>query len=251
LSNAGSNRFSRFIPDEEIGRAAPWQFVAVDERARLAEEEAARVESARAAENQPSYLQKIQDAYEAGRRMGHEDGIAEATREGNARLDDYVAGEGQAATERMAGLASSMADCLVAQQERVGAQVLEMACALARQVLRRELSIDPQALLPVVREAMGQLIADGRPSTVRLHPEDLAVLREPLRQACAGMPIAWVPDATLTPGGCQVESAGAVIDGRLETRWNRAIAALGVESAWSQAEPEPAAGPEADPEDAA
>ena len=247
MSNGGGYRYARFIPDEEIGRSTKWDFVAVDERARLAAEEALRLKEAQAAENQPSYLQRIQDAYEAGRRMGHEDGLAEGLREGNEKLDAYVQGEAQAAGERLAGLSSSMADCLVAAQERIGAQVLEMAVALARQVVRRELAIDPQALLPVVREALGQLIADGRPATVRLNPQDLEELRATLQKEHAGSPIAWVADGGITAGGCQVDSAGAVVDGRLETRWNRAVASLGLERAWAQPqadaeEPDEAAG---------
>ena len=238
MSNSGSHRYNRFIPDEEINRSAPWLFGAVDERARIAEEEAARVQEALAAERQPSYLQKIQDAYEAGRQQGHEDGHAEATAEGHARLDEYVGSQGQMAAERLSAMAVSMGQSLVMSQERIAAQVLEMACAMARQVLRRELSIDPQALLPVVREAMGQLVADGRPATVRLHPEDLETLRKPLQEEFAGTPVAWVADAAMPAGGCQVESAGTVIDGRLQTRWNRAIAALGVDAAWELPEVE-------------
>ena len=232
MSNSGSYRYTRFIPDEEIAGSAPWQFVAVDERARLADEEALRAEQARAAERQPSYLQKIQDAYEAGRQQGHEDGHAEATREGNARLDDYVNGQGQAAAERLSAMAVSMGQSLVMSQERIAEQVLEMACALARQVLRRELSIDPHALVPVVREALGQLVADGRLATVRLNPQDLEVLRKPLSEEFASAPVAWTADAAMPAGGCQVESAGTVIDGRLQTRWSRAVAALGVDAAW-------------------
>lgn len=232
MSNAGSHRYTRFIPDEEIAGSAPWQFVAVDERARLADEAAQRAEEARAAERQPSYLQKIQDAYEAGRQQGHEDGHAEATREGDARLDDYVNGQGVVAAERLSAMAVSMGQSLVMSQERIADQVLEMACALARQVLRRELSIDPQALLPVVREALGQLVADGRLATVRLNPADLDMLRKPLQEEFAGAPVAWVADAAMPVGGCQVESAGTVIDGRLQSRWARAVASLGVDAAW-------------------
>lgn len=226
---SSNNRYARFIPDEEINRSAPWQFVAVDERTRIADEESARVNAAKAAENQPSYLKKIQDAYEAGRQQGHEDGHAEATREGNERLDAYVSSQGHAAAERVSSLAASMGDSLGLAQERIAAQVLEMACALARQVLRRELAADPQALLPVVREAMGQLITDGRPAMVRLHPQDLETLRKPLQEEFAGVAVAWVADAAMAPGGCQVESGGTVIDGRLESRWQKAIQALGVD----------------------
>ena len=39
-------------------------------------------------------------------------------------------------------------------------------------------------------------------------------------------------DPTVLPGGCQVESVGMVVDGTLEKRWQRAVASLGLSSAW-------------------
>ncbi|WPB57781.1 flagellar assembly protein FliH [Xylophilus sp. GOD-11R] len=248
MSDSGGHRYSRFIPDEEIAGSAPWRFVAVDERVRVAEEAAARAHAQQAAENQPSYLKKLQDAYEAGRQQGFEDGHAEATLEGAQRLDAYVAGEGRAIAERLAGLAGSMGDSLGQAQDRIAVQVLEMACSMARQVLRRELASDRQALLPVVREAMGQLVADGRPATVRMNPADLDHLRASLQEEFAGVPVAWVADAAMPAGGCQVESAGSVIDGRLQSRWQRAIAALGVEMSLDLPQDAPA---EDSPEDGA
>ncbi|QHI97944.1 flagellar assembly protein FliH [Xylophilus rhododendri] len=229
MSDSGSHRYTRFIPDEEIDRAAPWLFAAVDERARLAEEEALRVREAQAAERQPVYLKRIQDAYEAGRQQGYEDGHAEALAEAEKKLEAYIASDAQASAERLAGLTGSMGDSLGQAQDRIAVQVLEMAVAMARQVLRRELAADPHALLPVVREAMGQLIADGRPATVRMHPADLERLRVPLQEEFTGVAVAWVADAAMPASSCQVESSGTVIDGRLQTRWQRAISALGVD----------------------
>ncbi|MES2183543.1 MAG: flagellar assembly protein FliH [Pseudomonadota bacterium] len=234
-SSSGS-RYARFIPSEEIAGVTQWQFAAVDESARAAEALAARLVAAETAENSPAMLQKVQEAREEAQAQGYAEGRQDAAREANERMDAYVAGEGRAAAERLAAVVSAAAEGLDATQVRMAQAVLDMACALARQVLRHELSLNPNALQPVIREALGTLAADGRTATVRLHPRDLDVLRTPLQEEFGSTPVAWLADPAVPEGGCLVDSAGMVIDGRLETRWKRAIAALGLSEEWDPAE---------------
>ena len=46
-----------------------------------------------------------------------------------------------------------------------------------------------------------------------------------------------VSDASVTRGGCLVESDIGVIDGSVEARWRRAAAALGCDESWTGAPP--------------
>jgi flagellar assembly protein FliH len=112
--------------------------------------------------------------------------------------------------------------------------VLELACELARQVLRRELTVNPNALQPVVREALGLLTVDAKMAAVRMHPVDLDVFAEDLAREFPNLQLTLVPDASVTAGGCLVEAAGTVIDGTVERRWHKAVASLGLESSWEQ-----------------
>jgi flagellar assembly protein FliH len=110
--------------------------------------------------------------------------------------------------------------------------VLELACELARQVLRRELTVNPNALQPVVREALSLLTVDSKMAAVRMHPMDLDVFAEDLVREFPNLQLNLVPDANVTVGGCLVEAAGTVIDGTVERRWHKAVASLGLESSW-------------------
>jgi flagellar assembly protein FliH len=110
--------------------------------------------------------------------------------------------------------------------------VLELACELARQVLRHELSVNPNALQPVIREALSVLAIDSKAAFVRLNPVDLDVLQDVVKQEFSGLALSLLSDASVTRGGCLVESAGTVVDGTIEKRWGRAVAKLGLESAW-------------------
>ena len=110
--------------------------------------------------------------------------------------------------------------------------VLELACELARQVLRHELRTNPNTLLPVIREALGMLAVDNRAALVRMNPLDADVFEPVLREEFPSIAITLLADANVTRGGCLVEANGTVVDGTVQKRWMRAVASLGLESAW-------------------
>ena len=245
-SSSGKGRHhGRFTPREEVGEVTHWQFGDVtcpkawQPLARLlahsgtqsahAQAEAQAVHAAAAAAQAVQAEQQVhwQQACEAALAQGR----AEASAEWQQRMDDYVAGAGRGAAERLEAAAQQLDTSLAALQQRMAQEVLQLACSLARQVVRQELRSNPQALLPVLTEALEMLVADGRPGTVRLHPDDHAQVGAALRENFAGKALQWLPDAAVAPGGCLVQAAGAVVDGSLEKRGQRAVAALGVASA--------------------
>ncbi|RZM03916.1 MAG: flagellar assembly protein FliH [Variovorax sp.] len=214
---------SSFIPSESIARCARWQFGAVG-----------------ASDGTPDADGGIVDpeALAAARSQGHAEGhaagraeaLAEARAAHAAEREAQVAGEAAALAALMRAMEARLADA----EQDMARGTLEIACALARQVLRRELSIDPAALVPVVREALGLLLAEGRSATVRLSPQDFDRLGDGLRAELAGGTASVVADAGVAPGDCLVESAGAVVDGGLANRWARAVGSLGLNLPWNE-----------------
>ena len=248
-SSSKSRPYGRFIPREEVGEVTHWQFGDVGcpevwqplprliaQGAPHAADAQAEMHAARAAAEAAQAIavaqqMQWQQACAAAQVQGLEQGRAEAAAEWQQHLDDYVAGAGREAAGRLEAATQQLDASLAAMQQHMAQDVLQLACALARQVVRQELRTNPQALQPVVAEALDMLVADGRPATVRLHPDDHAQVGAALRDAFAGKSLQWLPDADVAPGGCRVEAAGAVVDGSLEKRWQRAVAALGVGSA--------------------
>lgn len=218
--------YSRFIPGEEIGAVKPWDFDAVDTASLLL---AAQVKVREAAAEQIDVEKIRQEAYAEGFTQGR----VQATLEAQRQMADYIASEGQQAGQRFASLFESAQTQLAQAEQGMAQGLLELACELARQVLRHELSVNPNVLQPVVREALGLLVADSKSAVIRLHPLDLEVLESVLRAEFPGLALTLLADATVTPGGCLVESNGTVIDGTVEKRWQRAIANLGLNSPWA------------------
>ncbi len=217
--------YSRFIPDEEVGAVSPWHFGAVGDASLLL---AAQMREEEAAAEQMRAAELRQEGYAEGFAQGHAQAMIEAQRQ----ITDFINTQGQEAAQKFAGLFES-AQTKLADAEQVIAQgVLELACELARQVLRQELSVNPNALLPVIREALGVLVTDGKSATVRLNPLDLDVLEDALRAEFANLSLTLLADATVSRGACLIESAGTVVDGSLEKRWMRAVANLGLSVPW-------------------
>jgi len=177
---------------------------------RMAEEAAV---AARAAE--------LQRAREDGRREG-----AEAVR---AELSGELEREREALRAAVAGLQALVQDL----EQRLAGDVLGVGLEVAGLVLRQGLRLKPELMLAALREGMVSLPSMSEQVTLVLHPDDAALLRS-LPDAQRELPVPWriVEDAHLTRGGFKLETPSTEVDGSIETRWQRVIAALGRDDAW-------------------
>ncbi len=218
---------SRFIPGEEIDAVSQWSFGAVDTASLLA---AAKLKSRQDA----SDLAREEALTQEGYRQGFAQGQAHATVEAQQKIHDHVKNQGAQAARQFAQLFACAQEQLANAQQVMAQGVLELACELARQVLRHELSVNPNVLQPVVREALGLLAAESKSAMVRLNPLDMEVLADVLQAEFAALSLTLVADPAVKPGGCLIASAGTVVDGSLATRWRRAVASLGLNLQWEE-----------------
>jgi flagellar assembly protein FliH len=228
---------ARFIPGEEIATVTDWDFGAVDHASlRFAAKLKAQAEAEEQAKGDQLRLAGYSEGHAAGYAEGFAQGHAQATLEGQRQISEYIENEGKQAAQTFAQLFDAAATQLADSQQIMAQGVLELASELARQVLRHELSSNPNALQPVVREALGMLTTDSKAALVRLHPLDLEVLAEVLRQEFSSLSLTLLPDSNISRGGCLVESAGTVVDGTVQMRWKRAVASLGLENVWEESD---------------
>ena len=233
MPSSNQRSYSRFIPSDEVGDFTQWKFGAVDGSDLIEPEPEPEVEipvEVDEAAQQALVQQACDDAYAEGFAQGQ----AQTALEWQQRLDAYIAQQGREMAQRLQGVVQTLDASLIDMQQDMAQQLLELACDIARQVVRQELSVNPNALQPVVREAVGMLVTEGRSALVRLHPDDMEAMAQPLREEMDSPGVQWMADASVPPGGCLVESAGTVVDGSLDKRWQRAIAALGLQSPWDE-----------------
>lgn len=153
---------------------------------------------------------------EAGRTAGYEEGLAQA----------------RAEAERIAALGENLKQSLRQLDQEIGENLLAVAIEIASQVVRQSLRVQPELLLPVVREAIAELpLHHGHPG-LYLNPADALLVRTHLGEHLAHNGWRIIEEAGVTNGGCRVESGASEIDATLETRWRRVLEAIGANGEW-------------------
>jgi flagellar assembly protein FliH len=147
-----------------------------------------------------------------------EQGLGEGREAGRAQV--------QAQVEQLAGMFYDLAKPFEELDAEVERELLTLAMALARQIVRRELKADPTQIIGIIREAILALPVAARDVRVHLHPEDAAVVRQNL--APTENERAWgiIEDPVMARGGCRITTATSRIDARLETRLGAILSEL-------------------------
>lgn len=147
---------------------------------------------------------------------------AEAFREGHERgyQDGYAQGAAAAReeTQRLRQVMNHLVNPVAEIDARTEQALVALMLELARRLVQQELAADPGKLAAIVHDAVGHLAQPVRGLRVRLHPQDARVVAEHLLPQEPGEEWRVVPDATLMPGDCVVETESARVDARLDTR---------------------------------
>ncbi|MDH5301478.1 MAG: flagellar assembly protein FliH [Gammaproteobacteria bacterium] len=226
-----------FIGDEaevaadDIAAAIP----TADELAQLHEQ--ARQEGAEQGFQQ-GLQQGMEQGHAQGLEQGYQEGLQKGLQDGLSQGQEHV----QALAERWESLVNALSRPLLELDVQVEEQLAQLAMAVARQVVRREIKADPNQIIGVVRKTVNVLPISARNVRVYLHPEDAAIVREgmALEGAGNGDERRWivVEDPALTPGGCNIETEQSRIDATVEARLAAVIAqVMGGERNEDKAEP--------------
>jgi flagellar assembly protein FliH len=151
-------------------------------------------------------------------REAFEQGLTEGREAGRAEV--------RAQVERLSGMFYDLAKPFEVLDAEVERELLTLAMALARQIVRRELKTDPTQIIGIIREAIAALPVAAREVRVHLHPEDAAVVRQHLAPTESERAWAIVEDPVMARGGCQISTSTSRIDMRLETRLGALLSEL-------------------------
>ena len=92
---------------------------------------------------------------------------------------------------------------------------MRLALAIARRILRRELSVDPESLLGLLKAGL-EKIESAETHRVRVHPEHASILRGLLEGAAR--PIQVAADPGLPVGAVIFETSRGSVDVGMETQ---------------------------------
>jgi flagellar assembly protein FliH len=146
---------------------------------------------------------RAEDAYQRGLR----DGEAAAARKFTEHSNQVI-GQLSRAIEQLALHRSKI-------HREAEPELVRLSLAIARRILRRELSVDPDALLGLIKAGL-EKIESAEAHRVRVHPDHAEALKKQLEGAAR--PIAVAADPALAVGAVIFETSRGALDAGLETQ---------------------------------
>lgn len=155
--------------------------------------------------------------YEQGERAGAEAGATRA----------------EAMLRRLSETIQELAEVRRAMVHQTERQMVQLALAIARRVVRREVALDSDLTLTMARVALDRL-GDSTSLTVRLNPDDFEATCRRREALLAGSHVTVTPDASVSRGGCLVQSDFGYVDASVDAQFQELARALLVEEGQEQ-----------------
>ena len=162
--------------------------------------------------------QARQEAYEQGRKEGFEFGHNEAREQYRHEFEKRL--------QLLDSFLKKFEQPFTDLDDQVENEIVDLVISMVKQLVRREVKMDPNQIIGVVREAMSILPVSSRAVTLVLNPADAELIREAF--SLADKEQAWkiIEDPVLNRGGCKVLAEDSQVDATLESRLDALIAPL-------------------------
>lgn len=203
------------IPKEQMSAYQRWEMASFDDSDSSERVKRDRAQAEENARTVSEILKQVrQEAYEEGFKTGYVDGMGRAEKQLDAERTQLLQ------------MSANFQQALAMQDVNIAESVLSLALDLAKAMMKTKLQADPQAVIPVVLDAMHYLPQVKQPARIIVNHEDAKVLRSHIGEELREQGWQLVEDAQIERGGCLVETAENQIDATNEMRWKRLVQGL-------------------------
>lgn len=166
--------------------------------------------------------QAYDEAFAQGKKDGFQQGFDEGSKKGYEENLHLL----QSQTATLVSLLESLNEPFKNLDEEVEKELVDLAIAIATQIIRREIKLDPGQVVAAVKEAINVLPLASQKISLNLHPEDAELVRSAL--ALDEMSPVWrvIEDPLITRGGCKVNTEVSHVDATVEHRLAAVIATV-------------------------
>ena len=164
------------------------------------------------------------DTFEEERKLAHDQGFQQGLKDGQQESKRLLAEQSQQLQLALAALREPL-KWVDSELER---ELFTMTLAISKQLLRHELSLRPELIENLIHKAVAALPLSNSGFDIVLNPDDADVLRGLHAERNEVLDPAWrlIEDATVSRGGCRINSDHSRIDEELETRIQHLVAEM-------------------------
>ena len=162
-------------------------------------------------QNKATTAKSVEEIHQQAYDEGFQEGVEAGKQEGLASLMAHMQGI-QSLHQAIASHANDF-------DQNIAEQLLNISIAVAKQIIRRELTTNPDEIMSVVQEAISMMPNQTDKITLKLHPEDAKLIRD-IYDMQNNAELSWVifEDPTIQRGGCIISSDYAELNAELDKR---------------------------------
>ena len=190
----------------------------------LYEEHKSKVSASAAQQVSPEQLKII---YQKAYQRGYVKGEREAKENVMTVVHEELADLKRSIHQLVAGFKAAIGD----HADRTSEEMLSLALEISKTMVKAEIQVNPEVVLPVIRQALTRLPSVQMPIKLLVHPEDEVLVTLYMKESFEGV-CQVIADSRIERGGCSLESETNLIDATNATRWSLICQGLGYSDRW-------------------
>lgn len=151
-------------------------------------------------------VSNTQRSYDEKLKNGYDDGL----KQGQQTLNEYK--------QTFESVFSSLDNALQEIDEDVIQSITQLAVSISKQIIRRELQINSEQVVSVVKEAIKLLPLEKSRLIMHLNPSDISVVQKVFNQDDMVHSYSLVEDPTIQRGGCKLATDESIIDATIDSQ---------------------------------
>lgn len=163
--------------------------------------------------------QAYNEGFALGKQEGYQAGFVEGSKKGYDENVHLI----EARTDQLIAVLESFATPFKHLDDSVEKALADLSVKIARQILHREIELDSGQIIAAVKAAINALPIASQNVKLYLNPEDADLVRFNL--GLGETQSAWeiIEDASITRGGCKVDTEISHVDATVENRLNAVL----------------------------
>lgn len=151
-------------------------------------------------------VSNTQRSYDEKLKNGYEDGL----KQGQQTLNEYK--------QTFESVFSSLDNALKEIDQDVIQAITQLAVSISKQIIRRELQINSEQVVSVVKESIKLLPLEKSRLIIHLNPSDISVVQKVFNQDDIVHSYSLVEDPTVQRGGCKLATDESIIDATIDSQ---------------------------------
>ena len=206
-----------------INKTSDWKYEPPEEEEEILPPTAEEIEAIR----QNAYEEGFEEGKQEGSEKGFQEGLAKGEQEGHQQGITSGREEGlQAGAEEIAAQAAvwqqlmeNLHQPVDTVQQQLQKELVSLSVALARSVIKQEVKTNPDVIFQALTEGLKALPIGEKSYQIRMHPEDIMMVREQFSAEDIERHNWILVDAPeLSRGGCDITTENNAVDVTIEKR---------------------------------